>query len=234
MTKRIILVAVAIIGVAVVYASNAAEERADHDRVRAEQREMRDAVKERLGAMRGEIAELREQGHHDEAKRLARKARQLAGEHQADAPRLEKRVDDLRRQAEELHDRGAHEDAEHLERKARELAERLESDPRRGGDRGAAEELGRRIHHLEIAIENLRAAGMHEPAEHLERQLNELRRAREQHAQRAERAERDRPQADGHLAELHHTVRDLRAEVQELRQIVEELRGRVDRLSAER
>lgn len=89
---------------------------------------------------------------------------------------------------------------------------------------GEVGDMQRRLHHLELAIDNLHAAGMHEAAERLAQEAGRLR----QHMAGGPPPERGRP-GPGE-AEFQR----LRAEIQELRQAVRELRARVDELGRER
>jgi hypothetical protein len=82
----------------------------------------------------------------------------------------------------------------------------------------------RRRHHLQVAIENLHAAGLHEPAERLARQADQMAR---------------RPGGPGEgmrpgLGPRGAGVQELRAEIQELRQALAELRRRVEELHRDR
>ncbi len=84
-------------------------------------------------------------------------------------------------------------------------------------------ELQRRLEHLQVAIENLHAAGLHEPAERL-----------------AQAAESMRPQLDGGPRGMRPPgdagaeVRELRAQVQDLRQAVRELKRQLEQMNKER
>jgi len=84
--------------------------------------------------------------------------------------------------------------------------------------------LEQRLRHLQVAVDNLHAAGMHEPADQLAKQAEMMR-------QRLRAAPspgmRDRGQPEGNNERL-------RAEIEELRQAIRELRARVDELSRNR
>ena len=227
MSKRFVLLAAAIIGLSGGYTISLAESEPEMEVVRVEQGKDGE-LEVRIDQMRQEIDKLHEKGRHEEAERLKRKVDKLADRPEPARRSPEKRIDAMRREAEHLHAKGRREQAERMERKANELAERLGARHRGEDRRGEGKEVERRIHHMEAAIENLHAAGLHEPAEDLERQLNDLRR------ERKERAERVRPGDDRGLDELRETVHHLRAEVKELRHVVNELRHRVDELSADR
>ena len=99
-----------------------------------------------------------------------------------------------------------------------------------------SDEGQRRLHHLMAAVENLRAAGLHEPAENLAREAEKMR----QHfpgqtgpvpsrgpVPAGKRNPDDRGQMQRGKSELQNEVR-------ELRQAVQELRKRLDELTRER
>lgn len=81
----------------------------------------------------------------------------------------------------------------------------------------------RQLLHLEVAIQNLHAAGLHEPAERLSQQAREL---------RQKLGSPDRPAFAPHPPESELVL--LRMEVQELRERVRDLEARLDQLSRER
>jgi hypothetical protein len=82
-------------------------------------------------------------------------------------------------------------------------------------------ELERRLQHLTVAIENLHAAGMHEPAERLAREREEM-------ARQLQNRPGDGPGPD----RLAEEVRRLRAELDEVRQALRMLKGRMEELHA--
>ncbi len=90
--------------------------------------------------------------------------------------------------------------------------------PRPPGDRPEMDELDRRLRHLQIAVENLHAAGMHEVADKLALEGERMRRKFEADA---------RPGLRGPGPE----VEQLRADLEELRETVKALQERVDALS---
>jgi chromosome segregation ATPase len=85
-------------------------------------------------------------------------------------------------------------------------------------------EAERRLAHLKAAIENLHAAGLHEPAEHLLREAEQIK----QHLQGPPGP------LPPELERAKATVYRLQAEINELRQAVQELRKRVDELTEKR
>jgi hypothetical protein len=84
--------------------------------------------------------------------------------------------------------------------------------------------MEQRLRHLQAAIENLHAAGLHEPAEQLSLQAAHLK----QEMLAAQSTGARGPAQPG------DELQRLRAEVQELRQVVRELRARVEELGRER
>lgn len=142
---------------------------------------------------------------------------------------------ELERKATELKQAGQHDEARMLMRQVEELRSefnrrRAEDDDQRRQPRGPREEadqrpnpgeIERRAHHLEIAIDNLHAAGLHEPAEHLAPQLERMRR----HLAEMTPGRPGQPELPGNviedlqaqIGELHRIVRQLRAEIEEVR-----------------
>ena len=96
------------------------------------------------------------------------------------------------------------------------------------------EELERRLHHLRMAIDNLRAAGLHDQAHALEREGERLVRGERLVApERGRRPEIVR-EAPGPAPQLEHAVHELRGQVQELRQQLEEIRQHLKELAGRR
>jgi hypothetical protein len=91
------------------------------------------------------------------------------------------------------------------------------------GPRGP--EAERRLQHLAVAIDNLRAAGMHEAAERLAREREEM----------AQRMQNGRGSGQGRPApEVVGEIRRLRAELDEVRQALGALKGRIEELHQDR
>jgi hypothetical protein len=147
-----------------------------------------------------EAAELKEAGRHDEARELMRKVETL-------------RAEFSRMQAE----RGGNQREPRAPREPRTPRE-----PR--FERPDAAEIERRAHHLEVAIDNLHAAGLHEPAERLAPQLERMRR----------HLEETRLQQPGQPASPDEVHEALRAQIGELHRIVRELRADIETLRRER
>jgi len=92
--------------------------------------------------------------------------------------------------------------------------------PFQGEDREAIE---RRAHHVEVAIENLHAAGLHDVAEELKRELG----------RRGQRFPESQPPAPV-LERLGLELRELHAQLDEVRTNVRELRGQMEELHRDR
>jgi hypothetical protein len=114
-----------------------------------------------------------------------------------------------------------------------ESRERFERDGRQPP--GEIPELHRRLRHLQAAIDNLHAAGLHEPAEHL---AQEAQRMRQQihTAPTPQRRAAPRPEPgmrpDRRL--LQDEVEPMREEIRKLQEAIQDLRRRVEELSRER
>jgi len=184
--------------------------------------EERARIKEALAAVKREVAEGRERPVPPPE--LKERARELQG---------------LRRESAELRELGRHEAAERLLAKARDLEQQLRPVPPqmrvpeperparlRPGPDPEVESLQRRVEHLAIAVENLHAAGLHEPAEKLAGELEGNRRELENLIRERRPAEEMGPR----FAEMAQMVRGLRAEVAELREVVGRLNARLDEL----
>jgi len=133
----------------------------------------------------------------------------------------DRRLAELREHAGNLRREGHDEEADRVVREIEEIESRnREMDRPRGRQPGGPRdgvdvgELQRRLNHLHIAMENLRAAEMPEVAMEVERRAHEVRRQLE------ERARQQRPVAEGPREELEQ----LRREVGELREQLAALR----------
>lgn len=118
-----------------------------------------------------------------------------------------------------------------IDRRMAELAAHREGRAQAGGPRAVRDrdtargpmnpELERRLQHLSVAIENLHAAGLHEPAERLTREREEM-------ARQPQNRPGEGPSPDRVVEE----VRRLRAEMNEVRQALRMLKGRMEELHA--
>ncbi len=164
----------------------------------------------RPAALLGEAAELeRDASELKEAGRIE------------EARNLMRRVDDLHEQARRL--RAEMEDNQD-EPRGPQAEGQSRPQPEPGAQRMNRDELERRAHHLEVAIENLHAAGLHEPAERLAEQLRHMR-------ERLAQMTQDRPPRPEVPGEI---IEELRNEVKELRQNLRQLRAELEELRHER
>jgi len=143
-----------------------------------------------------------------------------------DRERLQRRLEELRREIGRLSEAGRHEEAERLKREGREIMQALQGRPAPPPP-GPPEDLQRRVQHLQAAIENLHAAGLHEAAEklsqELERRMGEMRERGHRPPEPPRPPEfRDRPPQPPHPEEV---IGQLRGEVEQLRREMNELRG---------
>jgi uncharacterized protein YukE len=150
-----------------------------------------------------------------------------------DAPnreRVQARLEELKAAIHRAAEAGRRDEAERLEREAHELMRMLEQRP---GDRppGAPEgaDMERRMQHLRVAIENLRAAGLHEPAEALARQAEGLMRGRAVPGPHPEAG--PRPEGAPHL---ERAVQDLSRQMEEMRRQMDEIRNALKTLAERR
>lgn len=207
-----------------------------------------DELRERVAALRKEAAALAQQGKKEEAERVMARARELLeqasrragagrreGEPGPDArlAALQHELEQLRAQARKLEEANA--PAQQRER-AREAIARVEQQlhevhaGRAGGPPHELADAHRRLQHLRVAAENLRAAGIPDAAASVTEQANnlerEIRQAQERWAAQA------RPGMPGGAMPggPGPAVEALTAQVRELRQEVERLRADVERL----
>jgi Mg2+ and Co2+ transporter CorA len=82
--------------------------------------------------------------------------------------------------------------------------------------------LERRLQHIRIAVENLHAAGLHEPAEHLSREAERIR----------DEMLQQRPQAG--QTPMRGELEEMRREIRRLHEALGDLRQQVERLSKDR
>jgi tetratricopeptide (TPR) repeat protein len=147
----------------------------------------------------------------------------------------------LESQAAALRAAGRFDEAEAMQQEARDFFERAQ--PRPEPPPGSPEDFERRIHHVEVAIENLHAAGLHDQAERLVPQLDRLRIEREAAGRRRaapvlrsslppvppvqptppEMGQPVQQQQQRAIRELGAQVGQLRDEMAQLRQMLQEL-----------
>lgn len=187
--------------------------------VRRELEELGDRHREERRVLENALHET-ESRAHDVARRVRDVERDAA----------QSRLRTLQREVERLADVGRHDEAERLAQKVRQLARGLGRETR-GQERAHGPErmeFERRAEHLRIAIENLRAAGLHDQAEHLERAAERLLQpepvSQERHAQQ------ERP----HAPALEEAVDRLHAQVAEMREAMHGLQEQIEQLSEQR
>jgi hypothetical protein len=134
-----------------------------------------------------------------------------------------------------------------VEREMREIREGIghRERPQPEGHRpegGPRAELERRLHHLRVAADNLRAAGMHDQAEQLMRQAEGLARElghREEGPPREHHPDRPRPEGEREqphrpdqprgenleraVVELHQQMREMHGQMEEMRNVLKQL-----------
>ncbi len=204
--------------------------RAEPDRDNPERRE----ILGRISQIGREVAELARAGKHEEVERLEREMRELrvrlaevSGREHPGRPEAVERIEALERELVELREAGRHDAAERVERELQQLHRRLDAGREEGRPEVPAE-LQVQLDHLHAAMENLHAAGFHEPAEDLARQIEQIRREHGIGEPRPEGEVVD--QLRGEIADLRRENEELRQGLQELRAaheaIMRELRGR--------
>ncbi|MBI4663361.1 MAG: hypothetical protein HY735_31560 [Verrucomicrobia bacterium] len=206
---------------------------------------------EKIKHLRAELKELTAAGKMEQAAKVKQAIAEL--EHRpgpgTKADRFaeaKERIMWLRKEIEERHRLGRHEEAERLEQQAREMKEKIVAAEEKGEFRPdrpkfegpehawmqkrppgeplpPPEEIERRHRHLIAAIENLHAAGMHEPAEHLTQQAEKFHRELREKREAGQHGP-ERPQAN--VQALLGEIKELRQAVQEIRRQLEELRQR--------
>lgn len=206
-------------------------------------------LRARAQAVKSEAAQLIENGHKEEAEKLFRESRELMAraielsgkkgpDHESENPdiaHLKERLQDLRAAKEKA------EAAKAPEQEIRELREQINGTERKLGElmrrhqkpeippqhREHAEKLehtARRIRHVRMAAENLKAAEMHDMAHELMNRAEAM--EKELHAAKAEFAHAMKVRGSETGEEIHKLRNEnehLRAELNELRKAVEEL-----------
>ncbi len=219
------------------------------------------AIRREMEHLRAQLEDLRAADKDEEAAKLKEHIVALEREAERGLPKqdqdkIKERLRNIKAEIAELHQTGRHEEADRLERKARAMMEKAAGrqpefhpgppdGPRAPGERGEPE---RRLHHLQAAIDNLHAAGMHEPAERLAREAGKIR-------QPLQRPDRPFPpqgpgprQESGPPGELRmergpvppgpepllRRIHELEGELKELHHAVQELRKHLDAMGKER
>ncbi len=205
--------------------------RAKAERLQREAQELKAQGKdEAANDMMRQVDDLRAQ-----AAKLQQRAPAERPERQRAARELRAQLDKAQAELQDLPVAGQEQQALKARRRVEELQIQLERIARPGDDRlppprernggqmPPASPERQRLRHLEIAIDNLHAAGMHELADNLARQVEQI---------RAGEPRFGGPGARG--MQPGREMERLRAELQELRQNLRELNRRVDELSRDR
>ena len=228
-----------------------AEVRTQLARLEAARREdpERAEIMKRYGELGREIIELRRAGKHEEAERLLVETRELDArlggrDHERERAHrlLQERLPLIERELHKAREAGRHEVVEQLERHLQEVRQGMQT--LREGDRpGPPPELQAKIEHLRVAMENLHAAGLHDQAEQIAKQIERITREDasrppERYAPHARpRGPRDegRPERGEEIAEhLRGEIEQLRRENEELRHMMQELREAMNELRERR
>lgn len=190
----------------------------------------------RIQELRARAAEAKQQGRMEDAQKLHREAEELAqatrdtgrkdgGDRRDPSPQvreLAQRAEQLQQKAREAKDAGRmdeaqklHEEAEQLTKHARE-ANRKEGAPDREGAKrdGKDNAPEQRMQHVENAIRSLRAAGMNEPADALQKQLQAA------HAEQRPNAGGDK---ERQLQEMTRAIGEMQRALQDMQRRMEEL-----------
>ncbi len=140
--------------------------------------------------------------------------------------RIEQRLDKLRGAMHRAAEAGREEEANRLEREIHELERMLEHGPPHRPHH--PEDMERRMRHVREAAENLHAAGLHEHAERLmreaEQMMHRMREGRPPHPEAGRRPKPDRPfPPGGEIERLRDEVEELRHQIRELREVLGDL-----------
>lgn len=190
-------------------------------------------IARRVRELDREIGEMRRSGKHDVAETLRAEMRDLrlhlAGPGGRERQRREGRngLEEMERDLRNLRETGRHDEAERLERELHELDQRLNA-PQGGGRPHPLPDLKTTIHHLQAAVEDLHAAGLHEQAERIKRIMNEVTLSEPQQREPHVRANSAGP--DGRTQPGGKSVVQLRDEMEHLRRENAELRAKLQEL----
>ena len=173
----------------------------------------------------------KEQGRNDDANELMAQSKKLQAElreqgaesGEKDQPDLKARV---ARELDLLERAGKSDEAQELRRK---LGHGKELDRRRNDFKhGEGDE---RAHHVMEAIKHLRAAGLQEPAEHLERMTRQMREGGEHDGR--PRGDRRPDEVQAATRELHTAMQEMREQMRKMQHQLEELRAHTAKKSGD-
>jgi hypothetical protein len=207
-----------------------------------ERMEQRRQLEEKAGDLRRKLDSLRPD-QADEARELRAVLERIEAELRGGPPPrdaddrgpLMARLEEIKAAIQRAREAGNREQVELLERKAREVHEQL--GPRQHDQprpEGQAEEIQRRMQHLRVAIENLRAAGLNAQADALAGEAERWMRERELPPRHPPEG-RERPDMppmvhfERAIHEIHQQLDELRRQLDELRRHMHELSEQVRR-----
>ncbi len=192
----------------------------------AKAREIRQRLKQLGESQEAEARQLREA-----LERIMRELRPpvpdpAEREGRVDRQRLEQHIGQLERRLAEAREARRADEVERLERELDRATQALRAGPP-GGPRPVPPEVARRLAHLHVAIENLRAAGLPELAEQLARMAERLR-AGEPFPRPEPRPMP--PREGGPDQELFRAVRELDGQLEQMRREMQEIRENLRKL----
>jgi gas vesicle protein len=204
----------------------------------------RERMMQRLEEIKRKVHELQEAGKQDEAERVKREGeeimRALQGRGREGGPpggpdreRMVQRIEELKRKIRELQEAGKEDEVEKLKREGQELMRAMQGRGPEGGPREGRPHEGQhhegpgdvaaRVHRLQAAAENLRAAGFGREADHVMQLVEQLTSGR---APREGEPRGEGPRREG----MGPGVQELRGEVQQMRREMQELREHLKQL----
>jgi len=151
---------------------------------------------------------------------------------------LQERAEEIERRMVGLRD-DQDEEARDLQRAMQEVRQQMERvemalrelQPERERPREPGEEMERRIRHLRVAIENLHAAGLHDAAEHLQREAENMMRAfREGRPRDPDRPEHPEHREPPHPEQLEHVIREMHGQMERMQRQMDQMRDQIHHL----
>ena len=176
-----------------------------------------DNVRNKLQELEQQARAAKEAGRAEEAQAIMEKAKRIRAEASERNAQGGDKLEMAKRKVQELRNAGKGEEAEQLERRIREGAEKQRDggDKRRDAEHGGGDE---RQQHLGEAIRHLRAAGLDDPANQIERLARELGNGK---------APAHEPQNEG----TQRALRETQEQMVKMARAIDELRQQVERLS---
>ena len=154
-----------------------------------------------------------------------------AQEPEKPAAEVREKMQKAKREIEELRAHGNHDEAQRLEERVRaemqkQMAKRAQSE--RHGDAADAGEMPDRMRHIAEAIKHLRAAGLNEPAERIERMAREEQQKSRVGEQPVAREEFQRAMRDTQ-EQMQRALKDTHEQMAKMARAIEELREQVSK-----